>query len=49
MIWGPIIADEIFLANSSTNFYVPIGTLLPGMPAQYDEVVVLANEQGSWG
>jgi len=48
-VWGPIIADEIYLANSSTNFYVPIGTLLPGMPAQYDEVVVLSNEPGSWG
>ena len=49
VIWGPIIARKVFLANSSQNFYVPIGTLLPGMPAQYEEVVVLSNEPGSWG
>lgn len=49
VVWGPIIARRVFLQNSSTNFYVPIGTLLPGMPAQYEEVVVLSNEQGSWG
>lgn len=47
--WGPIIADTVSLANSTTNHYVPIGTLMPGMPATYDEVVTLTNEPGSWG
>lgn len=47
--WGPIIADTVTLSNSTTNHYVPIGTLMPGMPATYDEVVTLTNEPGSWG
>ena len=47
--WGPIIADTVSLSNSTTNHYVPIGTLMPGMPATYDEVVTLTNEPGSWG
>jgi hypothetical protein len=47
--WGPIIADTVSLANSTTNHYVPIGTLMEGMPATYDEVVTLTNEPGSWG
>ena len=47
--WGPIIADTISLSNSTTNHYVPIGTLMPGMPATYDEVVTITNEPGSWG
>jgi len=47
--WGPIIANTISLANSTTNHYVPIGTLMPGMPASYEEVVTITNEPGSWG
>ena len=47
--WGPIIADTISLSNSTTNYYVPIGTLMPGMPATYDDVVTITNEPGSWG
>lgn len=49
MVWGPIIARRVTLANSSVNHYVPIGTLMPGMPATYDEVVTITNEPGSWG
>jgi hypothetical protein len=48
-VWGPIIARRISLANSSVNHYVPIGTLMPGMPATYEDVVTLTNEPGSWG
>ena len=48
-IWGPIIARRVSLANSSVNHYVPIGTLMPGMPASYEEVVTITNEPGSWG
>ena len=47
--WGPIIARRVSLANSTTNHYVPIGTLMPGMPATYEEVVTITNEPGSWG
>jgi hypothetical protein len=35
--WGPIIANRIYLQNSTLNHYVPIGTLLPGMPSQDPE------------
>ena len=47
--WGPIIANTVTLSNSTTNHYVPIGTLMPGMPASYEEVVTITNEPGSWG
>lgn len=48
-IWGPIVARKVFLQNSSRNFYVPIGTLLSGMPATYEDVVVLSNDPAGWG
>lgn len=35
--WGPIIANRIYLQNSTLNHYVPIGTLLPGMPSTNPE------------
>ena len=47
--WGPIIARRVQLANSTVNHYVPIGTLMPGMPASYEDVVTITNEPGSWG
>ncbi|HUH15011.1 MAG TPA: hypothetical protein VML35_03900 [Gaiellaceae bacterium] len=47
--WGPIIANTVTLSNSTTNHYVPIGTLMPGMPASYEDVVTITNEPGSWG
>jgi hypothetical protein len=47
--WGPIIARRVSLSNSTTNHYVPIGTLMPGMPASYEDVVTITNEPGSWG
>jgi hypothetical protein len=48
-VWGPVIARRVSFANSSVNHYVPIGTLMPGMPATYEDVVTLTNEPGSWG
>ncbi len=48
-VWGPIIARRVAFANSSVNHYVPIGTLMPGMPATYEDVVTITNEPGSWG
>lgn len=47
-VWGPIIARQVYLQNSTVNHYVPIGTLLPGMPSTYDEVQTIVPEQGSW-
>jgi Tfp pilus assembly protein PilX len=47
-MWGPVIARQLFVANSTQNHYVPIGTLMPGMPATYDTVVTLSNQPGSW-
>lgn len=47
-VWGPIIAHQVYLQNSTTNFYVPIGTLLPGMPAQYTQVQTVVPQPGSW-
>ncbi len=47
--WGPIIARRVALSNSTVNHYVPIGTLMPGMPASYEDVVTITNEPGSWG
>jgi hypothetical protein len=40
---------ELSLSNSTTNHYVPIGTLMPGMPASYEDVVTINNVPGSWG
>jgi hypothetical protein len=48
-VWGPVIARRVAFANSSVNHYVPIGTLMPGMPASYEDVVTITNEPGSWG
>jgi predicted acyltransferase (DUF342 family) len=42
-VWGPVIARQLYIQNSTTNFYVPIGIPLPGMP---NEIV---NQPGSWG
>jgi hypothetical protein len=47
--WGPVIARRVSFANSTVNHYVPIGTLMPGMPASYEDVVTITNEPGSWG
>lgn len=47
-VWGPIIARQVYLANSTSNHYVPIGTLMPGMPATYEDVITVANEPGSF-
>jgi hypothetical protein len=48
-VWGPVVSRQLYIQNSTTNFYVPIGTPLPGMPATYDQVVTVAPEPGSWG
>jgi hypothetical protein len=48
-VWGPVIARQLYISNNTHNHYVPFGTLLPGMPATYDEVTVLAPVSGGFG
>ncbi|MEP6909996.1 MAG: hypothetical protein ABI896_06130 [Actinomycetota bacterium] len=48
-IWGPIIARQVYLANNTTNHYVPLGTLLGGLPQESHEAIAIVNEPGSWG
>jgi hypothetical protein len=47
-VWGPIIAHQVYLQNSTINYYVPIGTPMAGMPATYDQVQTVVPEPGSW-
>ena len=47
--WGPIIARQIHLQNSTLNYYVPMETLAPGMPATYEETTTVTLVPGSWG
>jgi hypothetical protein len=47
-VWGPIIAHQLYMQNSTVNYYVPIGTLLPGMPATYDQIQTIVPDPGSW-
>ena len=46
--WGPIIARQLYFQNSTFNHYVPMGTLLPGMPATYDSALSVTYDSGSW-
>jgi hypothetical protein len=48
-VWGPIISRQLFFQNSTTNHYVPLGTLLAGMPQSGTTVVGVANDEASWG
>lgn len=48
-VWGPIIANRLYLQNSTMNYHVPIGTPLPGMPTpSAGDALMLTNEAGSW-
>jgi hypothetical protein len=48
-VWGPIIARQVVLQNSTQNHYVPLGTLLSGMPQTSNEAVSIVNVAASWG
>jgi Tfp pilus assembly protein PilX len=48
-VWGPIIARQLFLQNSTQNHYVPLGTLLSGMPQSGTTVIGVTNDDASWG
>jgi Tfp pilus assembly protein PilX len=47
-MWGPIIARQVNLMNSAENHYVPLGTLLAGMPQSTNEAITITTQQGSW-
>ena len=47
-MWGPTIARQVYLMNSTENHYVPLGTLLDGMPQSTNEAITITTEQGSW-
>jgi hypothetical protein len=47
-VWGPIIARQLYLQNSTINHYVPLGVLMPGMPQSWEEAVSLVNESEGW-
>lgn len=47
--WGPVIARQIYLQNSTLNYYAPIDALVPGMPASYEEFTTIEFVGGSWG
>jgi predicted acyltransferase (DUF342 family) len=48
-VWGPIVARQVFLGNNTTDHYVPLGTLLGGMPQTSQQAISIVNESGSWG
>jgi hypothetical protein len=48
-IWGPVVARQVYLANNTTNHYVPLGTLLGGLPQTSQEAISIVNETGTWG
>jgi hypothetical protein len=48
VMWGPIIARQVYLQNSTQNHYVPLGVLMPGMPQSWEEAVSLVNETEGW-
>ena len=47
-MYGPTIARQVYLMNSTENHYVPLGTLLDGMPQSTNEAITITTEQGSW-
>jgi hypothetical protein len=46
--WGPIIANQIHLQNSTLKLFIPMETLVPGMPATYEETTTITFLDGSW-
>jgi Tfp pilus assembly protein PilX len=34
LLWGSVIAHQVYLSNGATDYYVPFGTPVPGQPGQ---------------
>lgn len=47
-MWGPVIARQITISNSSLNDFPPIWNLMPGMPSSYQTVTTVSIVPGSW-
>lgn len=47
-LWGPIIARQINISNSTLNNFPPIMKLMTGMPSSYSTVTTVSVVQGSW-
>jgi hypothetical protein len=47
-LWGPIIARQIYLTNSTLNQFPPIDMLLPGMPTTAPQSPAVTIQPGSW-
>jgi hypothetical protein len=48
-VWGPVIARQINISNSTFNNFPPIMNLMSGMPSSYTTVTTISVVQGSWG
>jgi hypothetical protein len=48
-VWGPVIARQISISNSTFNSFPPIMNLMSGMPSSYETVTTLSIVPGSWG
>jgi hypothetical protein len=47
-MWGPIVARQIYISNSTLNNFPPIMKLMTGMPSSYSTVTTVTAVQGSW-
>jgi hypothetical protein len=47
-MWGPIVARQIYISNSTLNNFPPIMKLMTGMPSSYSTVTTVSIVQGSW-
>ena len=48
-VWGPVIARQISISNSTFNSFPPIMNLMSGMPSSYETITTLSLVPGSWG
>jgi hypothetical protein len=47
-MWGPIIARQIYVSNSTLNNFPPIMKLMTGMPSSYTTITTVTATPGSW-
>ena len=47
-VWGPVVARKIEIQNNAVHEFVPLGALLPGMPAESTSSTGLENVEGSF-
>ena len=47
-VWGPVIARRVQVRNNASHELAPLGTLLPGMPAETTTSTTLENVEESF-